>query len=403
MDNTISVLQLNTYINRIMQSEDMLQNISVYGEISSYKMSGPHAYFTLKDKEAQIQCTCFNAKKTYTPAADGESVIVKGSVDYYVKGGRLSLNIATIQPVGKGMLHILLERLKAKLQEEGLFSAEHKKAIPQFCKKICVVTSITGAIIRDIITTIRKKNDVIDIDVIDVRVQGDTAAPDIARALTIADKLGYDCIILARGGGSFEDLMPFNDEKLARVIYSLNTPIISAVGHETDFSISDFVADARAATPTAAAELAAYDVALLKKNISNTMASIAKRVVEKQRYLAERMAGAAHSMSDKALRLVERADKRLLTAANKMNEKINAKFAVKESELARILTALDANNPVKLLRSGYYKVTFKGRNLNSVSAVSLGDSITVTGADGRLDCQVDKITRYENKEQHHEF
>jgi exodeoxyribonuclease VII large subunit len=257
MDKTLSVLQLNTFILRIIEKEGLLHNINVYGEISA--ISGAHAYFTLKDKDAQISCVCFNARKTYVPSAEGESVIIQGSIDYYVKGGKLSLNVNTIQPVGKGLLHIKLEQLKLKLQAEGLFAAEHKKPIPRFAKRVAVVTSVSGAVIRDIITTVRKKNSIIDIDVFDVRVQGDTASSDIIRGLTAVDNLAYDCIILARGGGSLEDLMPFNDERLARVIYALNTPIVSAVGHETDFSISDFVADARAATPTAAAELVAYD------------------------------------------------------------------------------------------------------------------------------------------------
>lgn len=398
MNNSLSVQQLNTLISRIMQNEEYLQSISVYGEISQYKMSGAHAYFTLKDKEAQIQCVCFNARKTYMPVSDGESVIVKGAVDYYIKGGRLSLKVETIQPVGKGMLHIMLKQLKVKLNAEGLFSAEHKKTIPQFCKRICVVTSATGAVIRDIITTIRKKNNLINIDIYDVRVQGESAANDIINCLMTVDGLGYDCLILARGGGSFEDLMPFNEEKLARAIYALNTPIISAVGHETDFTLSDFVADARAATPTAGAELVAYDVDLLKRYISENIIRIGNKVIEKQRYFSEKTTSFVHAMSDKALRLVEKGEKKLILQLGKISEKTNSLFVAKENALSKSLASLDANSPVKLLKSGYFKVTAKGNNLNSVKNIGIGENIAVTGADGRLDCTVNKVTGFNIEE-----
>ncbi len=398
MDNTLSVLQLNTFISRTIERDGILRGISVYGEISAYKISGAHAYFTLKDKNAQIQCVCFNARKTYVPATEGESVIIKGSVDYYVKGGRLSLNVDTIQPIGKGLLHIKLEQLKLKLQSEGLFDEEHKKPIPRFAKRIAVVTSVTGAVIRDIITTVRKKNEIIDIDVFDVRVQGDAASSEIIRGLTLADGLGYDCIILARGGGSLEDLMPFNDERLARTIFALNTPIISAVGHETDYSISDFVADARAATPTAAAELAAYDAAYYKRLVAETAKRIGGYVFDKHKYACEKALNAIGSLSDKALRLVAKGDKKLVAVATRANERLAALYSAKENAYGIALTALSANNPVKLLKSGYFRVSANGGNLNSVKGVEEGARITVTGSDGRMDCTVDKITEFNIEE-----
>lgn len=398
MDKTLSVLQLNTFILRIIEKEGLLHNINVYGEISAYKISGAHAYFTLKDKDAQISCVCFNARKTYVPSAEGESVIIQGSVDYYVKGGKLSLNVNTIQPVGKGLLHIKLEQLKLKLQAEGLFAAEHKKPIPRFVKRVAVVTSVSGAVIRDIITTVRKKNSIIDIDVFDVRVQGDTASSDIIRGLTAVDNLAYDCIILARGGGSLEDLMPFNDERLARVIYALNTPIVSAVGHETDFSISDFVADARAATPTAAAELVAYDADYYKRLVAETVKKIGKIVMDRQRNASEKAVMCANSLSDKALRLVAKGDKKLVALTTRGSERLSALYSQKESVFGKTLASLSANNPVKLLKSGYFRVTANGGNLNSVKTVKTGDQVTVTGADGRLDCTIDNITEFDMEE-----
>lgn len=281
--NTISVSEVNATIKACVDSP-IFKGLEVFGEISGFKFSGPHAYFTLKDKESQLSCVCFYAAKTYNPK-DGESVICKGSVDYYVKGGRLSLQVSSIQPVGKGLLFLEFERLKAKLMEEGLFDVAHKKPIPKFAKRVLVVTSKTGAVIRDIVTTVRRKNPVIDIVVKDVRVQGEGAGKEIAKVLERVDALGYDVIIIARGGGSLEDLAPFYDEQLVRTVYKMNTPVVSAVGHETDFSLCDFVADARAATPTAAGELVAYDYYAmadeLKKNMQR-LSSNAKRSYERK-------------------------------------------------------------------------------------------------------------------------
>lgn len=398
MDNTLSVYQLNTFLNRIMQSEMLLQNISVYGEISSFKFSGAHAYFTLKDKDAQIQCSCFNARKTYTPKSDGESVIVKGSMDYYVKGGKLSLIVSTIQPIGRGELHISLEQLKNKLQAEGLFEETHKKAIPQFCKRVCVLTSKTGAVIKDIVKTVRNKNRLINIELIDVRVQGESAALDIIKNLRIADTLGYDCIIVARGGGSFEDLMPFNDERLIRAIFDCDTPIISAIGHESDYSLCDFVADVRAATPTAAAELIAYDVRILKEYIAELAIRMGAKVVDRHKFFLEKTKATVVSMSDKTLRLVDRGDKLLTFQLSNLKEKITAVQTLKEKSFSNILTRLNANNPVRLLQSGYFKVTSSGQTIVSVNSLTAGDRILLTGADGRVDCEVQHIIQNKLKE-----
>ena len=393
MDSSISVSQLNGYIRRVVGAQDALRHICVFGEVSSFKYTGPNAYFTLKDQDAAIQCCCFNGRKTYNPTKAGESVLCVGSVDYYVKGGRLSFLVDTIQPVGAGKLHVLLEQLKKKLDQEGLFALEHKKAIPPFCRHVCVVTSKTGAVIRDIVRTVRKVNDVIDIDVYDVRVQGDQAAADMCRALQLVDTLGYDCVILARGGGSFEDLMPFNDEALARVIYAMRTPIISAVGHETDTSISDHVADSRAATPTAAASLIAWDVAAIKEQIVRDMERSFLRLAEAQRRNETRFMHTAHAVADKAmLRLassrhaVEREMERMRTRADNL-------LTAKAQQLDKLMTALSAANPVRLLQNGYCRVLREGKTVE-YNAVQVGDSVDVVAAEGTLTCRVtDKQAR----------
>ena len=212
--NAVSVSEVNATIKACMDSP-VFKGLEVFGEVSGFKFSGPHAYFTLKDKYSQISCVCFYAAKTYSPK-DGESVVVRGGLDYYVKGGRLSLQVTSIKPVGQGLLFLEFERLKAKLQQEGLFDEAHKKPLPRFAQNVLVVTSKTGAVIRDIVTTVRRKNPIINIVVRDVRVQGEDAAKEIAKALKSVDRLGYDVIIIARGGGSLEDLAPFYNEEIGR-------------------------------------------------------------------------------------------------------------------------------------------------------------------------------------------
>lgn len=387
MSEPISVSQLNTIIYSTLSENRALKQIAVFGEISSFKYSGPHAYFTLKDKDGAIPCTCFYAKKTYNPQREGESVIATGSVDYYGKSGRLSLRVDSIQPVGKGALHILLERLKQKLLEEGLFATEHKKPIPRFPKRVCVVTSKTGAVIRDIVRTVRNKNQVLDICVYDVRVQGEYAAREMSQALRIVDELGFDCIILARGGGSFEDLMPFNDEELARVIYALNTPIISAVGHETDFSISDFVADCRAATPTAAGELVAYDVELIKENIVAELYKSYNRLITLEREASNKAKHAFNALSDKALRKFDKARSQVILSLHKLDSSSVNLIRAKEQQVDKLLTSLEANNPVKLLKNGYYRLGRGGKSV-SFSQIEVGDKLSIVGYEGSLEVDV---------------
>ena len=390
--DSISVSQLGNYIRKVVSAQEGLRYVCVFGEVSSFKYTGPHAYFTLKDQDAAIPCCCFNGRKTYNPTKEGESVLCTGSVDYYVKTGRLSLIVNTIQPVGAGKLHVLLQELKAKLEKEGLFDPAHKKPIPRFARRVCVVTSKTGAVIRDIVRTVRRVNDVIDIDVYDVRVQGDAAAAEMCRALETVDTLGYDCVILARGGGSFEDLMPFNDEQLARVIYAMDTPIVSAVGHETDFSISDWVADARSATPTAAAQLVAYDVPAIKAQIVRDMEGAFNHLANMQRQNGVRFGHLARALSDKSLLRIAGAEHTLKAQMQRLSVSIDNLQKAKELQADKLLTALSAANPVRLLQNGYCRVTKEGKNAD-FDAVSVGDNVNVVADKGVLTCEVKQKTK----------
>ena len=387
--NTISVSEVNATIKACVDSP-IFKSLEVFGEISGFKFSGPHAYFTLKDKESQLSCVCFYAAKTYNPK-DGESVICKGSVDYYVKGGRLSLQVSSIQPVGKGLLFLEFERLKAKLLEEGLFDAAHKKPIPKFAKRVLVVTSKTGAVIRDIVTTVRRKNPIIDIVVKDVRVQGEGAGNEIAKVLERVDNLGYDVIIIARGGGSLEDLAPFYDEQLVRTVYKMKTPVVSAVGHETDFSLCDFVADARAATPTAAGELVAYDYYAMADELKKNM----QRLLTGAKRSYERKTAKAQLDMSKLQRLASefymQRTRKVEQCLEKSKNLVQRKFDLAAARAEKAMGALDNLSPLKILKRGYFRLQSGNETISKVSTLKVGDEITATGGDGTVRATVKEI------------
>lgn len=394
-ENVISVSEVNATVKACIDAP-IFKGLEVFGEVSGFKFSGPHAYFTLKDKDSQLQCVCFYAAKTYNPK-DGESVIVRGNIDYYVKGGRLSLQATSIQPVGKGLLFLQFERLKAQLQAEGLFDEAHKKPIPQFPKNVLVITSKTGAVIRDICTTVRRKNPIINIVVKDVRVQGDGAGKDIANVIRRVDSLGYDVIIIARGGGSLEDLAPFYDEQLVRAVYDMKTPVISAVGHETDFSLCDFVADVRAATPTAAGELVAYDYYGMANQVMQNIQRLrqnAKRNYErsatKARLASTNLQRLATAFYDDRLHYVE---KNLTLAKNAVVRIFDSANAKAENAFG----ALDRLSPLKILKRGYFRLQANGKTVNGASALKVGDTISATGGDGVVKAEVKEIEIFKEK------
>ncbi len=391
--NAISVSEVNATIKACVDSP-IFKGLEVYGEVSGFKFSGPHAYFTLKDKNSQIACVCFYAQKTYNPR-DGESVIVKGGVDYYVKGGRLSLQVNSIQPVGQGLLFLEFERLKAKLLEEGLFAPEHKKPLPKYVKNVLVVTSKTGAVIRDIATTIRKKNPVIDIIVKDVRVQGEGAGKEIAKILPNVDKLGYDVIIIARGGGSLEDLAPFYDEQLVRAVYNLNTPCISAVGHETDFSLCDFVADVRAATPTAAGELVAYDYYQMSKDLKEDMARLVRSVARNYKQSKSRVEQASMGLSRQASSFYLKRAHLVQATLQRARVSVERLFENAMARAGRATVALDNLSPLKTLSRGYFRLQAQGQTISRVASIKVGQIIKAVGGDGCVCAKVESVEIFE--------
>lgn len=271
-EKTFTVSEINGYIGRKLKMDQNLKNIYIKGELSNYKTYPTgHSYFTLKDENSQIPGVMFKGNKDrflkFEPK-DGMKVIIKGKIEVYERDGKYQLYATRITEDGLGDLHVAFEQLKKDLHKKGLFDASHKKDIPKYPKRIGVVTARTGAAIRDIITTIKRRYPICEVLVFSTLVQGDNASPQIARQINHAQEFDLDTLIVGRGGGSIEDLWAFNEKEVAYAIYNCRIPVISAVGHEVDFTISDFVADLRAPTPTAAAEIAVPDMRKVKENIS---------------------------------------------------------------------------------------------------------------------------------------
>lgn len=392
MSEYVSVSLLTGYIKNILAAEDMLHNIKLVGEVSGLRCSGPHAYFTLKDEGAQIACNCFSYAKTYLPK-NGESVCLTGSVDFYPPGGKLSFNARKIEPLGQGLLALQLEALKKKLSEAGYFDERHKKPIPKYPDKVCVLTAKTGAVIRDIVTTIRKKNQILNIDVVDVKVQGQFAENTIIDALNLVDGLGYDVIIIARGGGSMEDLMPFNSERLVYKIFECKTPIISAVGHETDFTLCDFVADIRVATPTASGELVGYDVQKLKADLLGLCDYLRQQLSNRIQNAEAGLVSSTKSVIGGLNLKIATSEGRVKQVMSSLGSIFKLKSVECEHAITKIMARIDANNPIRILGQGYSKLYAKSGVPTDIDSVKVGDDVTILTSGGKIDATVNNVIK----------
>ena len=393
-NNYIKVSELNKVIQRIFYAEEMLHGIVILGEVSGFKISGNHAYFNLKDEESAIAISDFNYKSKYIPK-EGEQLLIQGKVDYYPKTGKLSFVADKIMPYGEGALAAQLEKLKQELLKKGYFDPNHKKPIPKFPKRVCVITSKTGAVIRDIITTVRKVNNNIDIVVMPVKVQGIGAEDEIAEAIKIVDKLGFDCLIVARGGGSLEDLMPFNSEKIVYAIYDAITPIISSVGHETDTTLCDLAADIRVPTPTAAGELVGYDVNEyiayiddLKSRVSSSLSkslenALTRLEVQKQKILAAFNAVYSNNLN------------KLEIYSTKIGYLANNCLTLKQHQIEALAMKLDAINPAKIFTRSFAYISKDGQNIKSIDDIKVDDKITITTDGGKAKAQILEVNKNE--------
>ena len=414
-DKTFTVSQINAYINKKLKQDVNLKNIYVRGEISNYKTypSG-HSYFTLKDKKSQISAVMFKGSKRFLKfePKNGMKVIVKGKVEVYETNGKYQLYAVRITEDGIGELHIAFEQLKKKLEKEGLFDDAHKKEIPKYPKRIGVITAQTGAAIRDIITTIKKRYPICEILVFSTLVQGDMAAEQIVRKIRFSQKFDLDTLIVGRGGGSIEDLWPFNEEIVAREIYACKTPVISAVGHEIDYTISDFVADKRAPTPTGAAVLAVPDLAEVKYKVNQIEDKITRniqdRLMQNKRKLdnisqkqifknPESIYEIKEMNLDSLIAKLDYASKSIITENKNRLFKLENSVILKNPEeitkskrieFEKNIDKLKVLNPLLTLKRGYTMAKVGDKIISSSKDVESGDELDIEFDDGTVNTKV---------------
>ena len=400
--NIIAVSQVNEYIKFLLDRDELLGNLCVRGEISNYKVypSGHH-YFTLKDAEGALRCVMFrsSAQRLRFRPENGMQVIASGRVTVFPRDGAYQLYCNTLTADGAGDLYVAFEQLKEKLAKEGLFDPAHKKPIPKYPHTIAIITSAAGAAIMDMLRILGKRYPLSKVLILPVRVQGAEAPAEIAGAIRYANRWKIaDVIITGRGGGSIEDLWAFNDERVARAIYASEIPVVSAVGHEPDVTISDFVADVRAATPSNGAELVAPDKEELRKRLAQTqarMAAAVERQLSLSRQRLEALAGKRvlqspmNYLQDKRMTL-EYSRERLSSASQRLMQ-------AKREQFVRLTAKLDAMSPLKVLSRGYSVVrTEDGSVLRRAADARLGDRIQIDLMQGTLLAEVSQVLEAED-------
>lgn len=390
----LSITQINEYIRAQLDADPLLQGVAVRGEISNYKMypSGHH-YFTLKDEGGALKCVMFkgNALRLRFRPENGMKVIAMGKISVFPRDGAYQLYCTAMAMDGVGDLHAAFEQLKAKLAAQGLFDPSHKKPISQYPQTIAVVTSSAGAAIHDMLRILRKRYPLTKVLLLPVRVQGGEAPPEIAAAIRYANRFHLaDLLIVGRGGGSIEDLWAFNDERVAYAIYESEIPVISAVGHEPDVTISDYVADLRAATPSNAAELAVPDQDALRQTLdafSSSMASSLNRQLKNARQHLQMLSASPALQSP--LGYLEQKQKSLALLHNRLTAAQQQNLAGSRRRYVELAAKLDAMSPLKVLTRGYSMTTQPdGTVIRSVQQVAVGDEISVMLGDGTFRANV---------------
>lgn len=398
MSSAISVRQLNFYIKSLLEADGKLAFISVVGEISNFKehFSSGHLYFTLKDESAAVKCVMFNAnarRLKFLPK-DGMKVVVRGRISVFERDGAYQLYAEDMSLDGEGDLLQAFEQLKEKLEKEGLFSPNRKKSIPPFPSKIAVITSATGAAVKDIFNVLTRRYPIAKVELIPAIVQGLEAPASLCDALDKAyNDTENDIIIIGRGGGSIEDLWCFNDEGLARKIAESKIPVISAVGHETDFTICDFVSDLRAPTPSAAAELSVPDIDELTtsvKTYSNHILSAAENILNRQFLLLDKVLSAP-IFSKPFETLIEKKAIEVDRLADNIYNKANEKFENIDKDFSKTLAKIDALSPLKTLARGYSVAVKDGKAVREAATLLENDSLKVKFSKGSADCKVIKV------------
>lgn len=393
----LTVSQLNKYAEQVLNNDPILSTVSVKGEVSNLKVhSSGHVYFSMKDVNCRINCVLFRsyAMKVKTSLENGQSVVVKGNVSLYAATGQYQLYAKSVQHDGLGELFARYQQLKAQLEKEGLFDAKRKQPIIAMPKKVAVVTSATGAAVRDIIQVIRRRNPNIEIVIVPCQVQGITAGQQVARSIGLTNKYtNADTMIVGRGGGSIEELWAFNEEVVARAIATSQIPVISAVGHETDFTIADFVADLRAPTPSAAAELCTIDIELEKQLINKRMNGVNNLIQgifteAKNRYeIVKRLDSFRNDESRLRKYKLSAMDARFA-----LDNAIDTYYQQKRMQLTNQLAFVEKLNPLTVYTRGFVSVhQTKGQQIMSVKDVKVKEELMVRFKDGTINCKVVSI------------
>lgn len=398
MARIYSVEQINSYIKNMFDTDFVLEKVSIQGEVSNckYHTSG-HIYFTVKDNKSSIAAVMFAGNRTGLKfkLEDGMQIVVSGNITIYERDGRYQIYARQIEKAGQGQLYERFLALKKELEDMGMFDASFKQPIPLFCAKVGIVTASTGAAIQDIINISTRRNPYVQLVLFPALVQGDGAAASICQGIKTLDEYGVDVIIIGRGGGSIEDLWAFNEESVARAVFNCKTPIISAVGHETDFTIADFVSDLRAPTPSAAAELAVCDINAVmskldeyRKQLDRTLKNRAdelRRRVDTYKVRLEYLSP-VNIINSKRQQTDELSDR--------LDRLIMVKLEERKNRLSLLCAKLEALSPVAKLSMGYaYARDNKGKALVSVEQVNNGDTITVNVSDGIVKAEVVKAER----------
>ena len=397
------VTEVNHLVKLLLDNEPMLANVAVRGELSNYKMypSGHH-YFTLKDPEGALRCVMFKgaAMKLRFHPENGMKVVVTGRITVFPRDGAYQLYCNTLTPEGAGDLALAFEQLKVRLHEEGLFDPSHKKPLPAYPERIAIITSSAGAAVHDMIRILRRRYPIAKVILLPVRVQGVEAPPEIVGAIRYANRWKVaDLIITGRGGGSMEDLWAFNDERVARAIYESELPVISAVGHEPDVTIADYVADARASTPSNAAEIAVPDQAELLRWLRDTGERLAQSEIQRVETLRQKLDVLAGKrvMTDQ-LAYVQDKRMELVHVQQRLGDLSGALVGRKRQRFAALAASLDAMSPMKVLGRGYAMAQNKdGQILKSYRDVNAGERLTVTLGEGGFSCTVEEPLKEEHK------
>lgn len=396
MDQILTVSQINGYLKQLLDEDVQLKSIFIRGEISNFTnhLKTGHYYFTLKDQKASIKGIMFkwNTQHLRFMPQNGMNVIIFGSVQLFERDGICQIYCADMQPDGVGALYMAFEQLKEKLGGKGLFDEEHKRPLPPMPQRIGVVTAKTGAAIHDILNILSRRYPIGEVVLIPALVQGENAPDSICDAIGKAEKLGLDLLIVGRGGGSLEDLWAFNDERVAYAIYNCTIPVISAVGHEVDYTIADFVADLRAPTPSAAAELAAPDVQNLLRAVDVMRQELDSAIEEVLRDKADELEALQSDLrANSPETAVERSGERLISLKNRLTAAAEQTTEIKAVAFSGLAGKLEALSPLKVLTRGY-SITFSGEKaVTSVKEAAVGDEIHTLVTDGTIVSTVTKI------------